>query len=198
MGWDVAEQVAEVNYDFKKAIPAESQTWVRIDKVRPGANAIMEASLSEATLVYKAGTVEQRQTVHWEQIKFTACWLTLIETNLERKKVAYFPKRKNRWEEVSKGDFAKAWNMVLPTAITDEWMAAVLDANPGWYDMLRLWIPLWWLREYMPEKLEVVEVMEDGDDLASDETPDGEKPARKTVKKERAAKGESLGEDFSE
>ena len=84
MPWDVSKPVAEVNHDFEKAIPKEAKTWVRIDKVRPGANAIMEATLSDATLVYRAGEVQQRQTVHWELVKFTACWLTLVETNFEK------------------------------------------------------------------------------------------------------------------
>ena len=113
---------------------------------------------SDATLVYRAGEVQQRQTVHWELVKFTACWLTLVETNFEKDgEDRSFPTRKKRNEEVSKDAFARAWNQLLPPEITDEWMAAVLDANPLWYEMLRLWIPLWWLRQWMPEKLEVKE-----------------------------------------
>ena len=64
MPWDVSKPVAEVNHDFEKAIPKEAKTWVRIDKVRPGANAIMEATLSDATLVYRAGEVQQRIQQH--------------------------------------------------------------------------------------------------------------------------------------
>ena len=178
MGWDVAEQVAEVNHNFERAVPKDAGVWVRIAKVRPGANAIMEQTLSEATLVYRAGAVEQRQTVHWELVKFTACWLTHIETNFTRKGELFFPTRKKQYEEVAKADFARAWNQLLPTEITDEWMAAVLKANPLWYDMLRLWIPLWWLREWMPEKLETQEDEETGE------------------KQEVAARGEPLGEDL--
>ena len=180
MPWDVSKPVAEVNHDFEKAIPKEAKTWVRIDKVRPGANAIMEATLSDATLVYRAGEVQQRQTVHWELVKFTACWLTLVETNFEKDGEAFFPARKKRSEEVSKEAFARAWNQLLPPEITDEWMAAVLDANPIWYDMLRLWIPLWWLRQWMPEKLEEQEDKETGQ------------------KREVAKQDETLGEDSSE
>lgn len=154
MAWDVSKQASEINHTFEKAIPKDAATWVRIDKVRPGANAIMEATLSEATLIYRGGEVQQRQTVHWELLKFTACWLTCIETNLEDAGRAYFPTRRKRHEEVSKVEFANAWNKVLPLELTDEWMAAVLAANPIWYETLRLWVPLWWLRQWMPEKLE--------------------------------------------
>ena len=157
MAWDVSKQLMEVNFDFKKAIPQDAKTWVRIDKVRPGANAIMEATLSDATLVYRAGEVQQRQTMHWEKVKFTACWLTHIEANFEKDGEQLFPTRKKRNEEVSKDAFARAWNQLLPPEITDEWMAAVLRSNPLWYEMLRLWIPLWWLRQWMPEKLELKE-----------------------------------------
>jgi hypothetical protein len=59
-------------------------------------------------------------------------------------------------------------------------MAAVLTANPLWYDMLRLYIPLWWVREWMPEKLETSEDEKTGE------------------KREQAATGEPLGEDSSE
>ena len=94
MGWDVAEQVAEVNHNFERAVPKDAGVWVRIAKVRPGANAIMEQTLSEATLVYRAGAVEQRQTVHWELVKFTACWLTHIEAvGLEKNGEPIFPVR---------------------------------------------------------------------------------------------------------
>lgn len=178
MAWDVGKQLNEVNHDFKKAIPEDARAWVRVDKVRPGANAIMESVLSDATLIYRGGEVQQRQTVHWELVKFTACWLTLVETNFEKDGDAIFPTRKKRNEEVSKDAFARAWNQLLPTEITDEWMAAVLQVNPIWYDLLRLWIPIWWLREWMPEKLEVQE----------------EEPSKKEV----AKKEETLGEDVSE
>ena len=179
MGWDVAKQIAEVSHTFEKAIPKNAKTWVRIDKVRPGANAIMEATLSEATLVYRAGAVEQRQTVHWELVKFTACWLTHIEANFEKEGETLFPTRKKRGDEVSKDAFARAWNQLLPPEISDEWMAAVLKANPLWYDLLRLWIPLWWLREWMPEKLETTSDEETGET------------------KEAARQDEPLGEDLS-
>jgi hypothetical protein len=178
MAWDVSKQVTEVLHTFKKAIPADAKVSLRIGKVRPGANAIMEQTLSDATLVYRAGAVEQRQTVHWELVKFTACWLTHIEAvGLEKNGEPIFPVRKKASEEVSRDAFAKGWNELLPTEITDEWMAAVLAANPLWYDMLRLYIPLWWVREWMPEKLETVEDAETGD------------------KREQAARGEDLGED---
>jgi hypothetical protein len=181
MAWDVSKQVTEVSHSFKKAIPADAKVSIRIDKVRPGANAIMEATLSEATLVYRAGAVEQRQTVHWELVKFHACWLTHVEAiGFEKDGESIFPTRKRRNEEVSKELFARGWNQLLPTEITDEWMAAVLTANPLWYDMLRLYIPMWWVREWMPEKLETQE------DEATGE------------KRDVAAKGEPLGEDFSE
>ena len=163
MAWDVSKQLNEVNYDFEKAIPKDARTWVRIDKVRPGANAIMEGTLSEATLVYAAGEVRQRQTVHWELVKFTACWLTHVETNFEKGEEQLFPTRKNRNTEVPKDAFARAWNQLLPTEITDEWMAAVLKINPLWYDLLRLWIPMWWMRQWMPEKLEEMENAETGE-----------------------------------
>jgi hypothetical protein len=181
MAWDVSKQVAEVGHTFKKAIPADARVSIRIGKVRPGGNAIMEQTLSDATLVYRAGAVEQRQTVHWELVKFTACWLTHIEAvGLEKNGEPLFPVRKKASEEVSRDVFARAWNELLPTEITDEWMAAVLTANPLWYDMLRLYIPLWWVREWMPEKLE---------------TQDDEQTG---AKKEVAAKGEPLGEDSGE
>ena len=180
MGWDVSKQSNEVNHNFEKAIPKEANTWVRIDKVRPGANAIMEGTLSEATLIYAAGEVRQRQTVHWELVKFTACWLTHVEANFEKDGEQLFPVRKSRNTEVSKDAFARAWNQLLPPEITDEWMAAVLLANPIWYDLLRLWIPIWWLRQWMPEKLEVQDDAETG------------------VKKEVAKKEETLGEDVSD
>ena len=178
MAWDVSKQLAEVNHTFKQAIPAEANTWVRIDKVRPGANAIMEGTLSEATLIYRGGEVQQRQTVHWELVKFTACWLTCVETNFEKDGETLFPARKKRHEEVSKDAFARAWNQLLPTEITDEWMAAVMTANPLWYDLLRLWIPISWLQKWMPEKLEIKE----------------EEPR----KDHRPKKEETLGEDVSE
>lgn len=181
MGWDVAKQVAEVSHTFEKAIPKSAKVSLRIAKVRPGANAIMEATLSEATLVYKAGAVEQRQTVYWELVKFTACWLTHIEAvNLEKDGEPLFPARRKASQEVAKADFAKAWNELLPPEISDEWMAAVLKANPLWYDLLRLWIPLWWLRQWMPEKLETAEDEGTGE------------------QREVAAQGEPLGEDLSE
>ena len=181
MPWDVSKPVAEVNHDFEKAIPKEAKTWVRIDKVRPGANAIMEATLSDATLVYRAGEVQQRQTMHWELVKFTACWLTLVETNFEKDGESLFPARKKRSEEVSKDSFARAWNQLLPPEITDEWMAAVLRANPLWYELLRLWIPLWWLRQWMPEKLEVQEATD----------------ASEVRRQEKAKEEVTLGEDVS-
>ena len=180
MPWNVKDQQMEVNYDFKKAIPKDAQTWVRIDKVRPGANAIMEGTLSEATLIYTAGEVRQRQTVHWELVKFTACWLTHVEANFEKGEDQLFPTRKKRNEVVSRDAFTRAWDQLLPIEITDEWMAAVLDANPIWYDMLRLWIPLWWLRQWMPEKLEEQEDKETGE------------------KREVVKKDETLGEDSSD
>lgn len=179
MAWDVSKQSSEVNHTFQKAIPAEANAWVRIDKVRPGANAIMEGTLSEATLIYRGGEVQQRQTIHWELIKFTACWLTLVETNFEKGGESLFPARKKRHEEVSKAEFVKAWNQLLPLDITDEWMAAVLRTNPVWYDLLRLWIPLWWLRQWMPEKLE---------ETTDDETKEVRQKAKEEI---------SLGEDSS-
>jgi hypothetical protein len=179
MAWDVSKQVAEVNYNFEKAIPAEARVSIRVDKVRPGANAIMEQTISDATLVYRAGAVEQRQTVYWELVKFTACWLTHVEAvGLEKDGEPIFPTRKRRYSEVDKGEFAKGWNQLLPIEITDEWMAAVLKANPMWWDMLRLYIPMWWVREWMPDKLEMQEDEETG------------------TKKEVAARGEPLGEDL--
>lgn len=181
MAWDVSKQVTEVSHTFEKAIPKDARVSVRIAKVRPGANAIMEQTLSEATLIYRAGAVEQRQTVHWEMVKFTACWLTHIEAvGLVDKGDDLFPARKKASEEISKVDFAKGWNRVIPTEITDEWMAAVLRANPLWYDMLRLYIPMIWVRTWMPEKLETSEDEETGET------------------KEVAAEGEPLGEDSSE
>jgi hypothetical protein len=42
MAWDVSKQVTEVSHNFKKAIPADAKVSIRIDKVRPGANAIMK------------------------------------------------------------------------------------------------------------------------------------------------------------
>lgn len=181
MAWDVAEQITEVSHTFKKAIPAKHKASVRIAKVRPGANAIMDQTLTEATLVYRAGVVEQRQTINWELVKFNACWLTCIEAlGLEKKGVNLFPTRKKLDEEVPKELFAKGWTQLYPPEITDEWMAAVLKANPLWYDILRMWLPMWWLRKWMPEKLEIQEDEETGD------------------KKEVAAEGEPLGEDSSE
>ncbi len=153
MGWDVSKQVSEVNHSFKIAIPAEAATWVRIDKVRPGANAIMEGTLSEATLIYGGGEVRQRQTVHWELVKFTACWLTHIEANFEKDGAMLFPVRKKSTQVVGKDEFSRAWDQLLPVDITDEWMSAVLEVNPLWYDMLRLWIPISWLQKWMPAKL---------------------------------------------
>ena len=58
-------------------------------------------------------------------------------------------------------------------------MAAVLRRNPLWYDMLRLWIPLWWLRQWMPEKLEVKEDEETGEKREVAKQP--RKPWGKTV-----------------
>lgn len=195
MGWDVAKQVAEVTHTFERAIPSDAGVAVRIAKVRPGANAIMEQTLSEATLVYRAGAVEQRQTVHWELVKFTACWLTHIEAvGLEKNGEPLFPVRRKASQEVAKADFARAWNELLPPEISDEWMAAVLRANPLWYDLLRLWIPLWWLRAWMPEKLETVEDETEGE--VQPEPADG--AGRSKPKKERAARGEPLGEGLSE
>ena len=60
-------------------------------------------------------------------------------------------------------------------------MAAVLRTNPLWYEMLRLWIPLWWLRQWMPEKLELKEDAETGEKREAAKPPE-----------------ESLGEDVSE
>lgn len=179
MAYDVAKQVTEVSYTFRKQIPEEARVSVRIAKVRPGANAVMDQTLTEATLVYRAGAIEQRQTINWELVKFSACWLTHIEAiGLEKNGASLFPTRKKVNEEVSKGEFAKGWNELLPPEITDEWMAAVLNANPLWYDMLRLYIPLWWIREWMPEKLETQEDEQTG------------------AKREQAAEGEPLGEDY--
>jgi len=181
MAWDVAKQVTDCSHSFTKAIPGSAGVSVRIAKVRPGANAILEQTLSDATLVYRAGAVEQRQTVHWELVKFTACWLTHIEASgFEREGESIFPTRKKPSVEVSREAFAKAWNELLPADITDEWMAAVLTANPVWYDLLRLYVPMWWIREWMPEKLEIDEDVDTG------------------ARREVAAAGEPLGEDSGE
>jgi hypothetical protein len=181
MAWDVSKQVTEVSHTFEKAIPKKAGVSVRIAKVRPGANAIMDQVLTEATLVYRAGAIEQRQTVNWELVKFNACWLTHIEAvGLEDDGKSLFPARKKRDEEVPKAEFAKGWNRLLPPEISDEWMTAVLKANPLWYDMLRLYIPLAWVRAWMPEKLETIEDEETGE------------------RRETAAEGEPLGEDSSE
>jgi hypothetical protein len=181
MAWDVSKQVTEVSHTFQKAIPKKAGVSVRIAKVRPSANAILEQTLTDATLVYRAGAVEQRQTIYWELVKFHACWLTHIEASgIEENGEGLFPTRKKANDVVSKDAFAKGWDRLLPIEITDEWMAAVLKANPVWYDMLRLYIPLAWVREWMPEKLETVEDEETGE------------------KKEQAAKGEPLGEDSGE
>jgi hypothetical protein len=181
MAWDVSKQVTEVSHTFQKAIPKKAGVSVRIAKVRPSANAILDETLTEATLIYRAGAVEQRQTVNWELVKFNACWLTCIEVvGLEDDGKPLFPARKKLTEMVPKDGFAKGWSVLFPPDITDEWMSAVLKANPMWYDMLRLYIPLAWVRKWMPEKLETVEDEETGET------------------KEAAAKGEPLGEDSSE
>lgn len=181
MAWDVSKQVTEINYTFEKAIPKEERVSLRIAKVRPSANAILDETLTEATLVYRAGAVEQRQTINWELVKFTACWLSHIEAvGLEDDGKPLFPTRKRATDMVSREPFAKGWSVLYPPEITDEWMAAVLKANPMWYDMLRLYIPLVWVKKWMPEKLETQEDEETG------------------KKKEQAAKGEPLGEDSSE
>lgn len=177
MAWDVSKQVTEVSHTFEKAIPKSAKVSVRIAKVRPSANAILDETLTEATLIYRAGAVEQRQTVNWELVKFNACWLTCIEVvGLEDDGKAMFPTRKKATEMAPKEAFAKGWSVLYPPDITDEWMAAVLKANPLWYDMLRLYIPLAWVRKWMPEKLEAVEDEETGE------------------KREQAAEGEPLGE----
>ena len=181
MAWDVSKQVTEVEHAFQRAIPRHAGASVRITKVRPSANAILDETLTEATIIFRAGAVEQRQTINWELVKFNACWLTAIEVvGLEDDGKAMFPTRKKASEMVSKDAFAKGWSALYPPEITDEWMAAVLRVNPLWYDMLRLYIPLAWVRKWMPEKLETVEDEETGD------------------KREVAAKGEPLGEDSSE
>jgi hypothetical protein len=181
MAWDVSKQVTETEHAFQRAIPRHTGASVRIAKVRPSANAILDETLTEATIIYRAGAVEQRQTINWELVKFNACWLTCIEVvGLENEGKPLFPPRKRASEMVPKADFAKGWAELLPPEITDEWMAAVLRVNPMWYDMLRLYIPLAWVRKWMPEKLEAAEDEETGD------------------KREVAAKGEPLGEDFSE
>ena len=60
MAWDVSKQVTEVSHTFQKAIPKSAKVSVRIAKVRPSANAILDETLTEATLIYRAGAVEQR------------------------------------------------------------------------------------------------------------------------------------------
>lgn len=174
MPWDVSTVKTEEDYTFNRAIPKTSKTWVRIDKVRAGANALMEGVLSDATFEYRDGSVHQRSTVHWELIKFNACWLTLIECNMEKDGKLLFPKRSGvMHREVSKERFADAWDQVMPLELTDEWMAAVLNANPVWFQKLRLWIPRPWLRRWMPDKVlddgETIELVEEetlGEDLS--------------------------------
>lgn len=180
MAWDVSKLATETNYNFSKAIPKTARTWVRIDTVRPNAHSMMEAALSDATLEYNAGVVQQRHHVHWELIKETACWLTLIETNFEFEGNPLFPKRRQRYIEVDKADFHYAWSKLLPLDLTDEWMAAVLEANDVWFEMLGLWVPIAWLRKWMPEKLEEVPA-------EADEEP-------KVKLKEQESVGEGSGE----
>lgn len=195
MPWDVADVATEVSYDFHVAIPRESDTWVQIAKLSPGMNAILERVLNEAKLVYRQNEVETTTNVHWEQIKFTVCWLTFIESNMRKQGRLLFKKRKDTEKRPDRALFEASWEEMRPPQLTDEWTAAVLRENGMWYEMLQPWTPRAWMEKWLPDKMEGYEPEEE--ETEETEATDGVQEAEGRPKRRQKVE-ETLGEDSSE